>query len=113
MKTLIHKNLHNGRWAITQRGVVVGYCSAATLVDWDSKEDAKKACFSRSGNKRTVHLWCRGTLTHVEGFEPLKGRQVLVNEEPKRMVDLELVTYNPKRCDPGFMMFGEHYPSGS
>ena len=111
-KTLIHKNLHNGLWAITQKGVVVGYCSACTLVDWDSKLDAKKAAFSRSGNKRTVHLWARGTLVSVTDFVPLKGREVVISDIPKINPALRVVHYNPKRQEPGFMVDGIHTPSG-
>ena len=55
MKTLVHKNLHNGLWVLTQKGVVVAYCDECTLLDVDVKQDDKKAAFSRSGNKRTVH----------------------------------------------------------
>jgi len=98
MKTLLHKNLHNGLVAITQRGLVVGYCTSATLVNVDVKEDAKKASHTRAGNKRTVHLWIRGDLVSVTGFTPLKGRTVAISEFG--ITDFPAsapVSYNPHR----------------
>lgn len=107
MKTLVHRNLHNGLWALTQRGQVVGYCTYCELYDWDIKEDAKKALFSRSGNKRTVHLWARGTLGLVAGFVPFKGRELdLTGACDWFDGDTQPVTYNPKRGDQGFMRDG-------
>ncbi len=35
MKTLIHKNLINNSWAITQAGKVVGYADEIVLSDVD------------------------------------------------------------------------------
>lgn len=112
MKSLVHKNLHNGLWAITQGGRVVGYCDSCALIDWDSKEDKKKAAFSRAGNKRTVHLWARGTLVSVEGFQPLKEREVVITDAPIGPSPFK-ASYNPKRGEPGFMVCGEHTPSGA
>ena len=43
MKTLVHKNLHNGLLAITQAGKVVGYADEIVLSDVDLKRDVKKA----------------------------------------------------------------------
>jgi hypothetical protein len=112
MKTLVHKNLHNGLWALTQRGRVVGYCESCQLIDWDSKEDAKKAAFSRSGNKRTVHLWARGTLSRVVGFQPLNGRLASYDFCGGYPTGGSLVRYNPKRGECGFMVDGVAMPSG-
>lgn len=113
LKTLVHRNLHNGLWALTQGGRVVGYCTYCELYDWDIKEDAKKAAFSRSGNKRTVHLWARGTLGLVAGFVPFKGRELACDDCPD-WFDGETVktTYNPKRGDQGFMRDGVLVTSG-
>ena len=113
MKTLIHKNLHNGLWSITQRGLVVGYCTAACLVDCDVKEDAKKAAFSRAGNKRTVHLWVRGSLASVTDFQPLKGRELVFAQDGYDHPGISLpATYNPKRQDPGFQVNGSTWFGG-
>ena len=97
MKTLLHKNLHNGLIAITQRSIVVGYCDSATLLDVDLKHDRKKEHFSQNGGKRTVHLWARGTLVEVQGFVPLKGRDVELSPCDSVPVLCERVRYNPKR----------------
>jgi hypothetical protein len=114
MKTRLHINLHNQRVAITQCGVVVGYCASATMLDCGTHELAKKAAFSRTpGNKRTVHLWVTGALVDVVGFEPLKGRQVLVTPLG---IDHDTISrrasYNPKRGDQGFMVDGEVWTGG-
>jgi len=111
MKTLAHKNLFNGKWAITQKGVVVGYARALTLVNVDVKEDSKKAAATRAGAKRSVHLWVRGTLVQVEGFESFKGRSLeisgLLVPSPTRRA-----TYNPTRGDAGFLVDGQVWSGG-
>ena len=118
MKTTIHKNLHAQRdgtpsWAITQKGLIVGYCTGATLLATDTPEDAKKALFSRSGNKRTVHLWLRGTLIDVVGYVPFKGRQVFITPlGHDHSASMMPVSYNPKR-DQGFVFGSGRAYTGS
>ncbi len=101
MKTLIHKNLINNSWAITQAGKVVGYADEIVLSDVDLKWDAKKAAFSQSGNKRTVHCWARGELVSVTGFQSFKGRELAIFSDIENFdcsgYVKEQVRYNPKR----------------
>ena len=109
MKTLVHKNLHNGLWAITQSGKVVGYADEIVLSGVDLKWDAKKAAFSQSGNKRTVHCWARGDLVSVTGFQSFKGRELAtefdVGDFDWSSCAKQQVRYNPKR--ENCMMVGD------
>lgn len=115
-KTLVHKNLHNGLWAITQGGRVVGYADLIVLEHVDVKWDAKKALFSQSGNKRTVHCWARGeSIVHVEGFQAFKGRELVMGSDHNdwttwKEYDHRRVSYNPHR-DTTMMMEGCEYVS--
>ena len=109
MKTLVHKNLHNNLWAITQAGKVVGYADEIVLSDVDLKWDSKKAAFSQSGNKRTVHCWARGDLVSVKGFQSFKGRELAIKSDIGNFdcsgYVKDQIRYNPKR--ENCMMVGD------
>jgi len=115
MKTLVHKNLHNGLIAITQGGKVVGYADEVVLKGVDLKWDAKKAAFSQSGNKRTVHCWARGELVSVTGFQSFKGRELAIFSDIENFdwsdYPQSIVRYNPKR--ENCMMVGNSEYIGS
>ena len=115
MKTLVHKNLHNGLMAITQGGKVVGYADEVVLEGVDLKWDAKKAAFSQAGNKRTVHCWARGELVSVKGFQAFKGRELAKKSDIENFglsdYSQSKVRYNPKR--ENCMMVGNSEYIGS
>ena len=115
MKTLVHKNLHNGLMAITQGGKVVGYADEVVLEGVDLKWDAKKAAFSQAGNKRTVHCWARGELVSVKGFQAFKGRELAKKSDIENFdcsgYSQAKVRYNPKR--ENCMMVGDSKYTGS
>ena len=75
----------------------------------------KKAAFSQSGNKRTVHCWARGELVSVKGFQAFKGRELAKKSDIENF-DLSdysqsTVRYNPKR--ENCMMVGDYEYIGS
>ena len=107
MITKIHKNLHAEKagepyWAITQKGLVVGYADTAVIRNAEVKYDRKKAAFSQSGNKRTVHCWVAGDLVFLEGFVSKDNRQPCTEGDHNTWsnwseYDHRQISYNPAR----------------
>jgi hypothetical protein len=73
MKVRVHKNLHNGLWAITIKGKIAGYCESCELSNVIIKidEGCRERNLNRPGKapKRSVHLWAEGELINVSGYQ--------------------------------------------
>ena len=122
--TRIHKNLHNNKWAITQKGLVVGYCDSCIISDVSVHFSA--GVKARNSHKRTVHTWCIGELLSVTNFVGKDGRVPVLCSEPDLFVadvlagdwfdyPQALVRYNPFRdeflnyADSGVEYVGSDY----
>lgn len=94
----VYKNLHNGKWSIAsvETGLVVGHADLVLLED-------TKFLISESGRQRVlkeksknVHAYIVGTVFHVKGFTPFKGRTVeVVGKYSLGLKDGERISYNP------------------
>ena len=100
MVVRIHKNLHNGLWAITMGGKIAGYCTSCDLSNVTVKltESIRDKNLNRVGKppKRSVHLWVQGDISNVRGYQG-KNLESFVAPERDLPATPNEVTYNPMK----------------
>jgi len=75
----VHLNLHNGCYAISQRGKTLGYASRFALASAASSVSRSGYKRCREEKKRNVHAWLEGVLLDEPSRTPIGWRRVSYN----------------------------------